>query len=83
MRQCVLVGQTGVGALVIHGAEDPIRLLGPVLERRSTQPNVRDIFAEGLDAGERPSDHVLRILRYCREHVRDQSTVRALAAGIG
>jgi len=83
MRQCVLAGQAGVSTLVIRGVEDPIHVLGPVLERRSAQPLIRDIIAEVLDARERPSDDALRILRYCLEHVRDHLTVRGLAAGIG
>jgi len=83
MRQCVLAaGEGAIRTIVIRGLDDPIRVLGPLLERRSAEPFIRDIVGEVLDGRARPGTVALQLLRYCLEHVRERVTVRDLADSV-
>jgi len=83
MRLCVAAGQAGMETVLIRGIDNPSRLLGPVLERRSAEPLVQDILAGALEVGGNTSDDTLRMLRFSLEHVRDRVTVLQLAASLG
>jgi hypothetical protein len=83
MHQCWRAGQAGVGAMVVRGSEDLLHMLGPILERQSARPFMRDIRAELLGARAQPGKHAWRVMRYCLKHARDRLTVEDLSVGIG
>jgi AraC-like DNA-binding protein len=83
MRQCLRAGHAGISEIAIRGIDNLAHVLGPMLERRSAQPIIRDIIGEVIQARGRLTHEALRVLRHCLDHLRDGLTVRTLADGVG